>query len=834
MGILPFSHVQNAVPIDMKLHLNATLRAALIAAIVTATAQAAVTTYDVSTWQSYDTQKGAAVVGNGTAQKFDYTQKCKTDWSFIVTVNAGSITNARALTLMALSMDVGGGESGLTEGITLDNASGTTTATLTSWSNAAAGGAKALNLTNVNDLTFVMFHASGGTLTMNVYADGDFTKTIATASQIGQTFGDTVVDHVALGGMGGMTTHSHATNKVTFPADNTTGSFEITKAGYLFDAAITPYDMMRYYGPLATQVWKGVANRIWNTTDANWTDEGESCTFRDNSQVVFDDNGSGDVILEGNLVPFSVLVNNSINHDYSFTGDGKLAGGMQLTKEGCGTLTISTENEYTGGTFINGGVVVVTNAKALGSGDVNVNDGILHLCATAIVENLTVEHGEAVTQHSGGNGAVRGTLTIRKGGTFKVIGERDAFGYSTTGATKNIVMEGTEGEGNRATLALEQDSTESTTMTTNITMRGYSAITVKEGGPGFNTFGGNITVDGVENSIAVIDLRNDVTIEVAAEGELSVGKFTQYATWCTAVVTKTGEGNLTIAEASTLPGMLNINSGMVSIEADTSLAGLSLNASGALRLTTGANMHIGSIVSMGADQSVDAMISGALEVANDNMHGVGGKGLLKNTCMETSDNYTIENMSISGSLIDVGEGITLYLVNVDIKSDTHITDEAAWLDMQATNGWLDKDNTQVVREYTTGQDTTLFKSGDTGRSITLAAGTEIVELTSDMFDTVTMTGTDLWLDMTGIVEATYNKDYFTLDFKNLAHSLENAQVDVDNLRIYATLDGERYTEAYSTASGGLTTTLYFAVPEPATSTLSLLALAALAARKRRK
>lgn len=104
----------------------------------------------------------------------------------------------------------------------------------------------------------------------------------------------------------------------------------------------------------------------------------------------------------------------------------------------------------------------------------------------------------------------------------------------------------------------------------------------------------------------------------------------------------------------------------------------------------------------------------------------------------------------------------------------------------------------------------------------LAAGSEIVEPTSSMFDSVTLTGTDLWLDMTGIAEATYNKDFFTMDFQGLARQMAKAQVDVEDLHVYATLDGERYTEAYSQ------------VPEPATSTLSLLALAALAGRRRRK
>ena len=281
---------------------------------------------------------------------------------------------------------------------------------------------------------------------------------------------------------------------------------------------------------------------------------------------------------------------------------------------------------------------------------------------------------------------------------------------------------------------------------------------------------------------------------------------------------------------------LAMENGVVRLEgADNNVVRITLTEDGTLQLAAGAGLKMGNIVSMVANGSADLEISGDIEISDIKAYGKpGNKGTLSYVNMTTAGDYTIENMTITGSVIDVGEGTTLYLVNVDIKSDTHITDAPARAFAQSAHVELNGTNTWVDQEITAAQDTLLYMCGNTQRSITLAAGSEIVELTSSMFDSVTLTGTDLWLDMTGIAEATYGKDYFTLDFQDFAREMAKAQVDVENLHVYATLDGERYTEAYSTANGGLTTTLYFQVPEPATGTLSLLALAALAARRRRK
>ena len=277
---------------------------------------------------------------------------------------------------------------------------------------------------------------------------------------------------------------------------------------------------------------------------------------------------------------------------------------------------------------------------------------------------------------------------------------------------------------------------------------------------------------------------------------------------------------------------LAMKDGVVRLEGENNnVVRITLTEDGTLELAAGAGLKVGNIVSMVANGSADLVISGDIEISDIKAYGKpGNKGTLSYVEMKTEGDYTIENMNLSGSLIDIGEGTTMYMVNVDIKPDTRITDDAAWLDMVATQAWLTKDNTVATGRYTTDANTTLYLCGDTAKSITLAAGTDIVELTSAMFDTVTLTGTDLWLDMTKIAGLMPNTDYITLQFKNL----ENALVDVENLKVYATIDGETYRQAYAMTDHGTTTTLYFALPEPATSTLSLLALAALAARRRRK
>jgi autotransporter-associated beta strand protein len=68
-----------------------------------------------------------------------------------------------------------------------------------------------------------------------------------------------------------------------------------------------------------------------------------------------------------------VVVNNSVTN-IAFDGVGSIAGRCGLTKNGSGTLTIATQNTYTGETHINAGMVILAAGGALGASAVKLGD----------------------------------------------------------------------------------------------------------------------------------------------------------------------------------------------------------------------------------------------------------------------------------------------------------------------------------------------------------------------------------------------------------------------------------------------------------------------------
>ncbi len=109
-------------------------------------------------------------------------------------------------------------------------------------------------------------------------------------------------------------------------------------------------------------------------------------------------NGTGGVV---NLGSAALTINDTGTDVYS----GVIQGTGSLTKIGAGTLTLSGNNSYSGGTLINAGTLVVNSAQALGLGDVVVNGGVLR----ADPQPINVKGN--YTQNAGG------TLQLRLGGS---------------------------------------------------------------------------------------------------------------------------------------------------------------------------------------------------------------------------------------------------------------------------------------------------------------------------------------------------------------------------------------------------------------------------------
>lgn len=137
------------------------------------------------------------------------------------------------------------------------------------------------------------------------------------------------------------------------------------------------------------------------------------------------------VNLKGDIEADSVIVDSK--KSYSFSGTGSFVGNSKLIKRGSGTLTINTDNSYTGGTRISEGVLVANSLS-------NENQALGHLgSVTTSANKFIIENGaelrtsSAVTQGSpmymmgaeGGvinnsgdfvvNKAISGTVLTKKG-----------------------------------------------------------------------------------------------------------------------------------------------------------------------------------------------------------------------------------------------------------------------------------------------------------------------------------------------------------------------------------------------------------------------------------
>jgi autotransporter-associated beta strand protein len=120
---------------------------------------------------------------------------------------------------------------------------------------------------------------------------------------------------------------------------------------------------------VATLVWKGTVNGVWDVnTTANFIGN-PSGKFNNGDQVTFDDSGSNTAIriAEGGVAPGSVDFSNTAAENYSLSG-GPISGSASLVVSGGGHVTLSNANTYTGGTWVTSGTLEIASCDALPEG----------------------------------------------------------------------------------------------------------------------------------------------------------------------------------------------------------------------------------------------------------------------------------------------------------------------------------------------------------------------------------------------------------------------------------------------------------------------------------
>ena len=169
--------------------------------------------------------------------------------------------------------------------------------------------------------------------------------------------------------------------------------------------------------------WSGSGSGTWDAADSSNTIWKDSTTptalsvyYVDGDMVNFDEqyiSANQAVTLSSTVSPASTLVSNT-TYNYTISGGGTIGGSGGLTKLGAATLTLSSANNYTGGTIISNGIIKMGNATALGGNGatVNVKSGaaldVNGTTMTSANTNILTLNGSGP---AGGGALINGTAT---------------------------------------------------------------------------------------------------------------------------------------------------------------------------------------------------------------------------------------------------------------------------------------------------------------------------------------------------------------------------------------------------------------------------------------
>ena len=369
---------------------------------------------------------------------------------------------------------------------------------------------------------------------------------------------------------------------------------------------------------------------------------------------------------------------------------------------------------------------------------------------------------------------------------------------------------------------------------------GGTLILGSEGIDTAKTFTGTLGAGTVGMSAASTTIAEDVTLN-SAEG--TTFDTTQYAFETNAENVATGIVRGTEAGEMTISGNISSAEGVAAKMKVAGNGSLTLNGNatlgGGLEVEQGAKMYVSSTASIESTaDNAAATMEGAVSIkqATDS-EAASIKG--------TGDTATTMN----NSLITIAQGASLTVDNMIISESSRITGQTAATfaartagvtNLTATNTTvvLGSGNAEVAGQAATLAQNTLVSLDGTATKVQMAGDFSKLAVTSNALSSLTLNaGSSLTIDFSTLLA---DVDISNIDLIELSFA-EDVNVDwTDNITISGVLGDNRMTAYYlapaETAVANVGS-IYFAtdsIPEPTTTTLSILALAALAARRRRR
>jgi fibronectin-binding autotransporter adhesin len=338
-----------------------------------------------------------------------------------------------------------------------------------------------------------------------------------------------------------------------------------------------------------TIYWTGLQSNQWTVNpiagSKNWkqTSNNAATDFLDADEVVFNDTpGTNQTVqIDDNDVNTTTTTFNNSTVDYTLASSSTFGiGGFEatFTKSGSASVTLNTNNSYSGSTTLNAGTLNVNTATALGSGAVVINGGTLNNTSGApvVLTNNQPQSWNGDFTFTGSNDLDMGsgTVTLASGGDVALaaggagdiltVGEikSSSQGLSVTGGGTLVATSigsfgagsnigGTLTVGSGTTLQINRSTGDSDGTTGDFVATGLA-------GSGTITNGAAVTARSIQ-----INTTGDHTFS----GTIANGGA------ATLALNKQGTGTLTLTGSSSYTGQTVVGGGILNVRNSNALGG---------------------------------------------------------------------------------------------------------------------------------------------------------------------------------------------------------------------------------------------------------------------
>jgi autotransporter-associated beta strand protein len=416
-------------------------------------------------------------------------------------------------------------------------------------------------------------------------------------------------------------------------------------ASLTFQAGTTNEVSLTITGTSGSDIWTGANNGNWTTAvespNKNWTLNNATTDYINGDVVTFDDTATGTTnvsITDATVTPTSITFNNT-GKTYVVGGAGAIAGGTAVSMIGTGTVTISNNNTYTGGTNVSAGNLSLTGNNNFGAGAVTVGGGTATISGSnTYTGNTNLNSGVLNINNAHALGS--GTLAIAGGTIDTTAGDLTLSTNNSQAWNGSFAFNGTNSL-NLGTGAVTMGG--STTVTVNaktltvggaigdaghgyaLTKAGLGTLTLT----GSNTYTGATNVSG---GTLVVTNTGSLTGAVTNPGVL-VGGTSGVVGALVNSGTISDSAEMWLATADGGYGALTVNGGSVTTGSWLALArgggNAVLNVNGGTLAVTGANMTLGSFGGSTTDlHAVATFNAGTINVTNGVYVGEGTNAVL--------------------------------------------------------------------------------------------------------------------------------------------------------------------------------------------------------------